>query len=230
MYFELITIDLDGTLVDSVGDLHEAVNRMQNALGEEPATVEQVQNWVGNGVERLVHRALTQSMDLDADDVLFHRALTEFSDAYEAVNGTRSSLYPGVLAGLEWLASLDTPMIMITNKAGRFARPLLKRLAIDQFFDHQICGDDVAEKKPDPSALLLAARYSAAVPRRSVLIGDSVSDIRAARAAGFASVAVSYGYNHGQSVREGTGTWRPDAVIDSFEELPAVFKRLVVVV
>jgi len=224
--FELVAIDLDGTLVDSVGDLHAAVSAMLDAMVLQPVALDDVRLWVGNGIERLVHRALTRSMSEDAEKVLFETAIVVFQDAYQAVNGQQSCLYPDVAQGLEWLATLNTPMVVVTNKAARFANPLLEALNIDHFFDFCIAGDQVANKKPDPGALLLAASRCHASPRHSVLIGDSISDIRAAHAARFSSISVSYGYNHGQSVRTVQGITKSDAIIDSFIELPAVFKQM----
>lgn len=224
--FALIAIDLDGTLVDTVGDLHAAVVRMQDAMGREHASIEAVRDWVGNGIERLVHRALTGSMQEDAAPALFEEAMPRFMAAYDETNGTASPLYPGVVPGLEWLVTLDVPLVCVTNKAGRFSRPLLDALGLTARFTDHIAGDDVPAKKPDPAALLEAARRAGAEPSRCLLIGDSVSDIRAARAAGFAVVAVSYGYNHGRPIGELDGELRPDAVIDSFAELPEVFARL----
>ena len=224
--FELVAIDLDGTLVDSVGDLHTAVSTMLNAMTMQPVTIDDVRHWVGNGIDRLVHRALTRSMSENAESVLFETAMVLFQDAYQAVNGQQSCLYPDVARGLEWLATLNTPMVVVTNKAARFANPLLEVLKIDQFYEVCIAGDHVANKKPDPGALLLAASRCHANPRHSVLIGDSISDMKAAHAAGFSSISVSYGYNHGQSVRTVQGKTKSDAIIDSFSELPAVFKQM----
>ena len=224
--FELIAIDLDGTLVDTVGDLHAGVVRMQDRLGRERASPEQVRDWVGNGVERLVHRALLGTMEGDADPALLAEALPLFESAYDEANGEASALYPGVEEGLRWLGTLDVPLVVVTNKARRFTLPLLEALGIGDRFEHVIAGDDVTRKKPDPEALLEAARRCGAAPERSLLIGDSVSDIRAARAAAFTVASVSYGYNHGLSVRDLEGELRPDAIVDSFEELPEAFATL----
>lgn len=224
--FELIAIDLDGTLVDSVGDLHAAVVIMLEAMSHPPADLNDVQRWVGNGVEKLVHRALTRHMEKNAEKLQFEAALPIFQNAYQAVNGQLSCLYPDVLQGLEWLATLDTPMALVTNKAAQFTYPLLETLKIDNFFDVCFAGDEVPIKKPDPAALLLAASRCNTNPRQCVLIGDSICDIMAARAAQFSSISVSYGYNHGESVRMLEGALRSDAIIDSFSELPAVFKRM----
>ena len=224
--FELVAIDLDGTLVDSVGDLHMAVSSMLNSIALQPASVEEVRKWVGSGVERLVHRALTRCMDTDAEQLQLKCALGLFQETYQSVNGQQSRLYPDVAQGLEWLSTLSTPMVLVTNKAARFAYPLVESLKIDHFFDFCIAGDEVATKKPDPAALLQAASRCQSNPRRCVLIGDSISDIKAARAAYFSSISVSYGYNHGESVRLLKGILKSDAIIDSFSELPAVFKHM----
>lgn len=222
----MIAIDLDGTLIDSVADLHAAVVLMQEAMNMHPASVGDVRRWVGNGIERLVHRALTGTMDKEASTTKFELALATFLSAYGDTNGSASTLYPGVKAGLDWLSSLDVPMVCVTNKAGRFSRPLLEALGIDKQFKHHIAGDDVPNKKPHPDALLQAATLSKATPSRSLIIGDSISDIRAGRAAGFSVVAVSYGYNHGQAVSELVGCDQPDAVIDCFSELPDLMSQL----
>lgn len=224
--YDMVAIDLDGTLVDTVGDLHAAVARMQTALDYPVSTVESVRDWVGNGIERLVHRALTGTMEDNAHDDLFAIAMPLFKSAYDDTNGTAAVLYPDVEKGLEWLAAKHVPLVCITNKAGRFSRPLLDTLGIGGHFVHHIAGDDVAAKKPDPAALLEGARRCDVKPDRCLLIGDSVSDIRAARAAGFAAISVSYGYNHGVSVRDLDGELEPDAVIDSFSELDSVIARL----
>ena len=226
---ELIAIDLDGTLVDSVKDLYEAVVLMQTALSLDVSSEEAVRGWVGNGINRLVHRALTGDMLMDAEPVLFESALVEFNDAYAATIGRYSTLYPGVLEALERMV-FEVPLVMVTNKTSSFANRLLEQMKIDRFFTHKIGGDDVVAQKPDPEALLLAARLCGAIPEHCVLIGDSISDFKAARAAGFHSIGVSYGYNHGVPVRELDPSLRPDAVVDSFLELPEVLQRLKVIV
>jgi len=220
LFFDVIAIDLDGTLVDSVGDLSAAVNAMQESLGMPLSSELQVRNWVGNGIERLVHRALTNGMSENATVEQFTSAMPVFEEFYQSNNGTHSTLYPGVEAGLDWLASTGAPLCIVTNKARRFTMPLLKSLNILHRFEHCVAGDDVSAKKPDPAALFEVARLCDVKTSNALLIGDSISDIKAARAAGFYSLAVSYGYNHGQSVTELRDELQPDAIVDSFEELP----------
>lgn len=142
-----------------------------------------------------------------------------FTSAYQQINGTLSALYPGVIDGLEYLRTLNIPMVVITNKASRFSTPLLKALDIASYFEHHIAGDDLPQKKPHPAPLLHAAKLCAATPARCLLIGDSISDIKAARSAAFTMICVSYGYNHGQNVRELSAMLKPDSIIDSFTEL-----------
>lgn len=217
---QLAAIDLDGTLLDSVGDLHAAVVAMQSTIGQKPSSQLEVLGWIGNGIERLVHRALTGAMNGSASEELFLPAIDVFRRAYHDVNGKHVAIYPGVLAGLDWLASEDIPMCVVTNKAREFTEPLLSRTGIDHYFAHVVCGDDVTEKKPAPESLLLCTRLIGAEPSASVMIGDSVNDFRAARNAAFRLIGVSYGYNYGVAPSELSGSDKPDVIIDSFLQLP----------
>jgi phosphoglycolate phosphatase len=208
-------IDLDGTLVDSVPDLAHSVDQMMAALGRPPHGEAAVRNWVGNGVERLVKRALTGTLDGEPDAADFERAYPVFVELYAAHNGELSRLYPGVPEGLSLLAGRDILLGCVTNKAARFTEPLLSALGIAEHFGIIISGDTLAEKKPSPLPLRHAATHFGVTPAQSLMVGDSISDVKAARAAGFPVVCVSYGYNHGQDIRDA----QPDAVIDSLAEL-----------
>ncbi len=212
---ELILIDLDGTLVDSVPDLAYCVDRMMEAVGREPWGEARVRDWVGNGVERLVRRALVGALDGEPDEAEFERAYPVFLELYAEHNGERSRPYPGVVEGLEWMAAEGFTLGCITNKAARFTEPLLEALDLTRFFRITISGDTLPKKKPDPLPLLYACEHFGVQPAAALMLGDSVSDVKAARAAGFAIVCVSYGYNHGNDIRDAV----PDAVIDSFVEL-----------
>lgn len=219
---QLVAIDLDGTLIDSVGELHQGVNRMLEELSMPGVSEASVRAWVGNGMDRLVHRALTGQMQLDAEPQLHARAMFAFRNAYAAILGSAARLYPGVEDGLRWLHEQQLPLVVVTNKDAHFARCLLQRLNVDHYFSHLIGGDDVRARKPDPEGLLRAAELCSAQAANSLLIGDSVSDFRAARAAGFDCVGMSYGYNHGQAVVSLPADEAPDAVLDSFLGLPAL--------
>jgi phosphoglycolate phosphatase len=211
----MVLVDLDGTIVDSVPDLAWCVDRMMEALGQPPHGEATVRQWVGNGVERLVKRALTGTLDGEPDPAAYERALPVFTELYQENTSKRSRVYPGVIEGLELLASRDFPLGCVTNKAARFTEPLLADLGIARYFALVVSGDTLPERKPDPMPLLYAAQYFGVDPQGSLMVGDSISDVKAARAAGFAIVCMSYGYNHGLDIRD----FGPDAVIDSMAEL-----------
>lgn len=217
----MILIDLDGTLVDSVPDLAYCVDAMMERLDRPAWGEEAVRNWVGNGVERLVRRALTGELDGEPSEADFERAYPIFLDLYGENTSKRSAPYPGVREGLEYLHAAGFPLGCVTNKAARFTEPLLQDLGLWDYFGIVVSGDSLPRKKPDPLPLLHAAEHFGAAPADSLMIGDSVSDVKAARAAGFGIVCMSYGYNHGQDIRAA----EPDAVIDSLAEIEGVLAQ-----
>jgi phosphoglycolate phosphatase len=215
----LILIDLDGTLVDSVPDLAYSVDEMMRRLGREPWGEARVRDWVGNGVERLTRRALTGTLDGEPTDAEFQRGYPIFLELYAERNGKESRLYPGIREGLQYLKGAGYRLGCITNKAARFTEPLLQALGVYDSFEIVISGDTLPEKKPHPLPLLHAARHFGVEPAECLMVGDSISDVKAARAAGFQIACVSYGYNHGEDIRKA----HPDAVIDSLVELQGLF-------
>jgi len=217
---EMILIDVDGTLVDSVPDLAYCVNEMMKQLGMPTHSEASVREWVGNGVERLTRRALIGKLDGEPDEALFQKAYPIFLDLYAENTSKRSVLYPGVKEGLAYLKATGYKLGCVTNKVAQFTEPLLKDLGIYQEFAIVISGDTLPVKKPDPGPLLHAAKHFGVSPARSTMIGDSVSDVKAARAAGFQIICMSYGYNHGVDIRDA----QPDAVIDSMAELEGLLE------
>jgi phosphoglycolate phosphatase len=211
----MILIDVDGTLVDSVPDLAFCVDAMMESLSMPACGEAAVRNWVGNGVERLVQRALTGSLDGMPGTALFDQAYPVFLDLYAENTSKRSCLYPGVREGIDALKSAGYPLGCVTNKAAQFTVPLLKDLGVHDDFSIVICGDTLPKKKPDPMPLLHAADYFNVNPADALMIGDSISDVKASRAAGFRIICMTYGYNHGEDIRDA----HPDAVIDSFVEI-----------
>lgn len=216
---KLVLIDVDGTLVDSVPDLAYCIDTLMDRLGLPARGEAAVRNWVGNGVERLVKRALVNDLDAEPDAALYEQALPVFLDLYADNTSKRSLLYPGVREGLDFLARGAYRVGSVTNKAARFTEPLLEHLGIIDRFEIVISGDTLPRKKPDPLPLLHAAKTLGVAPEDSLMIGDSRSDVKAARAAGFQIVCMSYGYNHGEDIRN----YDPDAVVDSMAELPSLF-------
>ncbi len=211
----MLLIDVDGTLVDSVPDLAFCVDAMMDRLGLPGRGEQQVRQWVGNGVERLVQRALTGTLDGEPDESLYRAAYPIFTELYRQNTSKRSVLYPGVTEALDYLKSAGYKLGCVTNKAAQFTEPLLDDLGIRAAFAIVVSGDTLPRKKPDPQPLLHAAEFFGVAPDDSLMVGDSVSDVKAARAAGFKIVCMSYGYNHGMDIRDAG----PDAVIDSLMEL-----------
>jgi len=215
---EMVLIDLDGTLVDSVPDLAWCADETMKALGMPVRGEAKVRNWVGNGVPRLIHRTLIDQLDGEASDVDFARAAPIFMDLYADNASKRSQLYPSVKEGLQWLKDQGIRIGCVTNKDELFTLKILKDLGLFDFFEIVISGDTLPFKKPHPAPLLHGAEFFNVKPENAMMIGDSISDVKASRAAGFSIVCMSYGYNHGVDIR----TANPDVVIDSFAELKNV--------
>ena len=217
---ELIMIDVDGTLVDSVPDLAFCVDEMMQQIGRPSWGEAKVRDWVGNGVERLVRRALSGTLDGEPSDEEFEKAYPVFLELYAENTSKRSHLYDGVREGLDYLLSQNLKLGCVTNKAAQFTEPLLEDLGIAGDFKIIISGDTLPAKKPDPMPLLYGAEYFGVKAENAMMIGDSVSDVKASRAAGFQIICMSYGYNHGEDIRN----YDPDAVIDSMTELPGLLE------
>lgn len=212
---QLVMFDLDGTLVDSVPDLAAAVDVTLGRLGRPPAGVERVRDWVGNGAAVLVRRALAGSIDhAGVDDAQADTALTVFLEAYSGGHEL-TRVYPGVTDLLGYLRRQGVKMAVVTNKPQRFVAPLLDEVDLAGYFEWLIGGDTLAMQKPDPGGLLHVMREANVAAGQSLFIGDSCSDIRAARAAEVRVVAVSYGYNHGEPI----AAENPDLLVDSLSAL-----------
>jgi len=212
---EMVLIDVDGTLVDSVPDLAFCVDEMLKQLGMPTRGEQRVRHWVGNGVERLVKRGLINQLDGEPDEALYAKALPIFRELYAENTSRRSCLYDGVREALDFLSTTGVKIGCVTNKASEFTLPILRDLGISSYFETVLCGDMVERKKPDPLPLLQSAETLGVSPQASLMIGDSMSDVKAARAAGFGIVCMSYGYNHGEDIRD----YDPDAVIDSMDQI-----------
>ena len=217
----LVVIDLDGTLVDTLPDIAFSVDRMLGELDLPAAGPDRVRDWVGNGTEALVRRALADAGGGDVHEENLAMALPIFARIYARHVCDRSRVYDGVIAGLDYLRSVGVSLACVTNKAEAFTTRLLSALAIDGYFSLVVSGDTLPRRKPDPMPLLHAAEHFGVSPGDALLIGDSENDVNAARAAGFRVVCVSYGYNHGADIRASA----PDAIIDSLAEIPDILER-----
>ncbi|MBW9269542.1 MAG: phosphoglycolate phosphatase [Candidatus Thiodiazotropha sp. (ex. Lucinisca nassula)] len=218
---EMILIDVDGTLVDSVPDLAYCVDEMMKQLGRPIHGEAKVRDWVGNGVERLVRRALIGQLNGEPDEADFEKAYPIFLELYAENTSLRSVLYPGIREGLDYLKGQGYRLGCVTNKAAQFTLPLLRDLGVHDDFEIIIAGDTLPKKKPDPMPLLHAAENLGVDPSAALMVGDSQSDVKAARAASFQIVCMSYGYNHGEDIRN----YNPDAVIDSLTEIQGILEN-----
>ena len=204
-------IDLDGTLLDTIPDLAAAANLMLTEL-KMPALPEAViRNFVGKGIDNLIERTLTNSMDAKPDAALFEQALPIYDRCYKAVNGKHTTMYPGVKEGLDLLRAQGYPLACVSNKSERFTLPLLDYVSLSLYFVSVVAGDTLPRKKPDPAQLLHACRQLNVAPADMLMIGDSMNDAQAARAAGCPIFCVTYGYNEGHDVR----TLDVDAIVAS---------------
>jgi phosphoglycolate phosphatase len=168
-----------------------------------------------------VRRALVGRLEGEPPEEDFERAYPIFLELYRDNTARRSVLYPGIREGLSYLESAGYPLGCVTNKAAQFTEPLLQALGVYDRFQIVISGDTLPRKKPDPMPLLHAAEFFGVAPAESLMVGDSVSDVTAARAAGFQILCMSYGYNHGMDIREA----EPDAVIDSLVEIRGLLEH-----
>jgi phosphoglycolate phosphatase len=210
-----VIVDLDGTMVDTLGDFEAALNRMLAELDLPPVTRALVERTVGKGSEHLIRSVLEHQLALPQVDALMEPAWRIYQRHYLDINGAFSDVYPGVLAGLQQWQASGLQLACLTNKPLDFARPLLKAKGLDGFFTHVFGGDSFERKKPDPLPLHKTCEAMGTLAAQTLIVGDSENDGLAARAAGCPVVLVSYGYNHGRPIREVDA----DGYVDSLAHL-----------
>ncbi|HQT26818.1 MAG TPA: phosphoglycolate phosphatase [Burkholderiales bacterium] len=214
-----VMIDLDGTLLDTAQDLATAANLTLNELGHEKVDPEIVKTFIGKGVVNLMRKSFIASTEGEPEDM--DAVMDVFDRHYDAVVSKDSRPYPGVIEGLEAMKSSGFHLACITNKAERFTIPLLKDTGLYGYFEIVLSGDSLPKKKPDPMPLLHACRHFGIEPSEMLLIGDSVNDVQAARAAGCSVFCVPYGYNEGNDVRE----LDSDALVESLLDASGLIEK-----
>jgi len=210
--YDAAIVDLDGTLVDTLGDFEVAIGRMLAELGLAPVDRGFIERTIGKGGEHLIRHTLARA---GADPALYAQAWSSYQAHYRAVNGEFAAVYPGAREGVERLAAAGIALACVTNKPFAFADTLLERKALRARFERVYGGDSFARKKPDPLPLLEACKALGSTPARTLMVGDSSNDAAAARAAGCPVVLVRYGYNHGEPI-EGVDA---DAFVDRIDQL-----------
>jgi phosphoglycolate phosphatase len=207
-----VLLDLDGTLLDTAPDILEAANGMLSDLGRPQVGIADIRAYVGRGVGNLVKRLLAGRLDAADDPAPApDDAMTSFRRHYAACNGRHAALFPGVREGLDALAAMKLPLACITNKAGAFTAPLLEHTGLAGYFKVVVSGDTLPRAKPDPMPLIWACGHFDLAPGEMLMVGDSINDALAARAAGCPVFIVPYGYNEGRDVHK----LDCDAIVDS---------------
>ena len=224
--FQAAIVDLDGTMIDTLGDFEVALNRSMADLDLPPVTRALLERTVGKGSEHLIRsvlahqlalpetRGLANVCDARSVDNLFEPAWQRYQHHYLAINGEFAAVYAGVEAGLQQLRDAGLQLACLTNKPLSFAKPLLQAKGLDHFFTHVFGGDSFERKKPDPLPLLKTCEALGVSPAQALMVGDSSNDAQAARAAGCPVVLVRYGYNHGEPVDGVDADAHVDALID----------------
>lgn len=213
----LVICDLDGTLVNSLPDLSAALDSAFLDAGLPMPGHDKAKRWVGNGMRMLVTRALLDANVIAPDDhsdetrALVDRHFELFNQAYQERLCVASRLYPGVEEFLVGIKDRGMTLALITNKTGVFVPPILNALGISDCFSRVLGGDALPTKKPDPAPLAHVAEGLGLTPRETLMVGDSRNDVLAGKAFGARTLAVSYGYNHGEPI----SACQPDWIVDN---------------
>lgn len=216
-----VLFDLDGTLVDSAPDIAAAADLALVECGLPPRGVARIRHYVGGGAERLIHRAITDSLDGVAERGLFEAAHAAFFRHYAAGLTTNTRPYPGVAETLAALRARGFALGVVTNKPARFTGPLLEALDLARHFEVTVAGDTLPVKKPDPAPVLHALGALGAAVAGSTLVGDSMADLGAGRAAGLRVICVSYGYSPTTRLADHA----PDALVDRMPDILPLLER-----
>ncbi|MCO7224687.1 phosphoglycolate phosphatase [Pleionea sp. CnH1-48] len=214
MEHQLLIFDLDGTLIESLPDIALATDKMLMELGYQPAGEQRVGEWIGNGMAKLIERALYSQLEQIPEADTLKLAIEIFQRHYHQSLGEASKLYPGVQEHLELLKT-KYRLALCTNKPKVFTELLLKQFKLEHLFEWVVCGDSLAQKKPSPEPLLWICEQADILPSHSLMVGDSHNDTKAAHAATMSCVCFSYGYNHGRPITDEFD----GPVFDHFEQL-----------
>ena len=224
---QALMIDLDGTLVDTIGDFEVALNRALADVDVPPASRALIERSIGKGSEHLIRTVLAHQLAQTAPSgaardvaALATPVWQRYEHHYLAINGEFSGLFPGVREGLDQLKALGLPLACLTNKPLSFTQPLLAAKGLTTYFDQVFGGDSFARKKPDPLPLIKTCEALQSPPAHTLMVGDSSNDAQAADAAGCPVVLMTYGYNHGQPIRDTPAR----AWLDSLAHLPGLLR------
>lgn len=203
----LVMYDLDGTLVDSVPGIAQAIDQALHELGAQTAGEALVRTWVGGGQRLLVQQALAYGgLSEQQEDEL----LRCFRKHYHHCADHRLSLFPGVMAALNFFARHDIHQVIVTNKPIEFVPAMLAKLSVAHYFADQLGGECLAQRKPHPLPLETMLTRFAVNPEQALMVGDSSNDLLAAKAAGVPCLALTYGYARGEDLSQYQPIWLGD--------------------
>jgi len=214
---DAVLFDLDGTLMDTLSDIALALNRTLAGQGLGPLSEDEVRPLVGRGGPILIERAMARlgvQMDVASLKKL-HECFALHGYLLQEANESTAQPFPGVAAGLAGLHALGLKIAVVTNKQQQLALSLIEQHGLGKWVQAVVGGDECERRKPDPQPLQLACKRLQAFTTRALMVGDSLNDVLAARAAGMPVVCVPYGYNEGNDSR----TLPCDAFIESVAEL-----------
>jgi phosphoglycolate phosphatase len=194
-----VMFDLDGTLIHTAPEIAFAVNQMLAELNLPTLPQQQIESYIGDGAQALIRRCIADKPSGEVDEKLFQRAQALFFVHY-ASNVTQSKPYGGVVEALTALQDKGLKLACVTNKPEKFTIPLLDKSGLLDFFDVVVSGDTLPKKKPDPIQLRYICAKFNVLEAESMLVGDSLTDVTAAHAAGCYIVTVPYGYNQGKPI------------------------------
>ena len=224
LVLQAVMIDLDGTMVDTIGDFEVALNRALADVQVPTANRALIERSIGKGSEHLIRSVLKHQLALpevvgSAREVeqLFTPVWERYEQHYLSINGEFSKVFPGVIEGLEQLQAMGLPLACLTNKPVSFTTPLLKDKGLSNYFDQVFGGDSFERKKPDPLPLLKTCEALRSSPARTLMVGDSSNDAQAADAAGCPVVLMTYGYNHGEPIQNTPALAWLDSLTQLFE-------------
>ncbi len=217
-HIKAIAIDLDGTLLDTIPDLCASVNLVLDEMGHEPLPIDLVKTFVGKGLMAHVGKSLRHVLRREPSDAELEHALMLYRQFYFEHIADNTSIYPGVIAGLDAFRERGLSLSVVTNKWTTYSEALLKHFNLAQYFDHIVCGDMLATNKPDPGMIFWSAGQHRVHPAQMLMIGDSGNDSRAAQAAGSPVVLLTYGYSEGENLAD----LRANAIVDTFTDIAAL--------
>lgn len=213
-----VAIDLDGTLLDTIPDLCGAVNLTLAEMKLPQLPLDLVKTFVGKGLMAHVGKSLRYVLERDPTETELAQAVALYRKNYAEHIADATTIYPGVIDGLEAFRARGLKLSVVTNKWTSYSETLLEHFRLKPYFDHLVGGDTLTTGKPDPGMLFYSAGRLGVHPREMLMIGDSGNDTRAAQAAGSPVVLMTYGYSEGENLHD----LRANAIVSTFTDIPAL--------